>query len=210
MRIAYYSRDPAWLTDVREHLKKIEKRGGGLEEDYFQQEDEFYQALEASCYDFITVYACSRDLASEELVRRLKTVEGKSLVFFACSRKRGPKGFAGSKYAARFNGQDIVMDLEDIYFLESYNRKTSIVRERDKIRINARLNVEEQKFPGCQFVRINQGSIVNLQYIHSLEGDKICMKNDEVLYISSTKRKAFLKRYQDYLLNNCHLFKAEQ
>lgn len=204
MKIALYSDDLAWLLHMRKHLRRLKKNGGAFKEDYFQFEKEFFIALEEIHYDVIVIFAGSDSLSKKEFMKRIRGAEKKSLVTFVCGREKGIKSLFKAKYTAHFNGRSIVMDMEDIYFLESYNRKTSIVRERDKIRINARLDVEERKFSGYQFVRINQGSIVNMQYIHSLEGDKIRMKNDEVLYISGNRKKSFVAKYHEYMADNFH------
>lgn len=204
MKIALYSDDPARLERVRRHMRLLRKKGGSFKEDYFLLEKEFFKALEENHYDMILIISGSDSFSRKGFLRKIRRAEGKSMIIFVCGRRRGLKSLFKTKYTAHFNGRSIVMDMEDIYYLESYNRKTSIVRERDRLRINARLDVEERKFSVYQFARINQGSIVNLHFIHALEGDKVRMKNGEILYISSSRRKAFIDKYTEYLAENFH------
>ena len=109
------------------------------------------------------------------------------------------------KYAAFFNGKPYVFNMREILYLESYYRKTSIVVKNEKMRIKARLNEEEGKFPKDWFIRISRHDIVNMQHIKTVKGDEVEMANGDVLYISHSRRKEFGKNYRAYLKLNDRL-----
>ncbi len=106
------------------------------------------------------------------------------------------------KYAAFFNGQSCILDIRDIFFLESYYRKTSVVMTKGKIRIRARLDEEEKKLPDDQFVRINRHNIINMQYVRNVKGVKVEMQNGDVLYVNNGRKKEFNRRYREFLEEN--------
>ncbi len=109
------------------------------------------------------------------------------------------------KYAAFFNGKPYIFNMKEILYLESYYRKTSIVIKNERMRIKARLNEEEGKFPKDWFTRISRHNIVNMQHIKTVKGDEIEMANGDVLYISHSRRKEFGKNYRAFLKLNDRL-----
>lgn len=109
------------------------------------------------------------------------------------------------KYAAFFNGKPYIFNMKEILYLESYYRKTSIVIKNERMRIKARLNEEEGKFPKDWFTRISRHNIVNMQHIKTVKGDEIEMANGDVLYISHSRRKEFGKNYRAFLKFNDRL-----
>jgi len=117
----------------------------------------------------------------------------------------GKEDLRHTKYITFFNGETFVFNISDIFYLESYYRKTSLMIKEGSLRINARLNDEEVKLPKDWFVRINRHNIVNMHHINSLKGDEVEMSNGEVLYISYGRKKEFEKCYRDFLKLNCIL-----
>ncbi len=103
------------------------------------------------------------------------------------------------QYVAQFNGQIHRLYLSEIYYLESYQRKTSVVTSYGKIRVMSRLDEEEQHLPSSEFIRVNRHNIINMEHIKTVYHDNIIMENGEIVYISRTKKKAFLEVYMEYL-----------
>lgn len=106
------------------------------------------------------------------------------------------------KYAVFFNGKSCVLDTQDIFFLESYYRKTSVVMVKGRIRIKARLDEEERKLPKDQFIRINRHNIINMQYVRNVKGEEIEMQNGELLYVNDGRKKNFRIKYRKFLKEN--------
>jgi DNA-binding LytR/AlgR family response regulator len=106
------------------------------------------------------------------------------------------------KYAAFFNGKPYVFNMREILYLQSYYRKTSIVVKEERMRIKARLNEEEGKLPKDWFIRISRHDIINMQHISTVKGDEVEMANGDILYISHSRKKEFIKCYGGFLKLN--------
>lgn len=158
--------------------------------------------MEEKNYSAIIVYVDSDWAAKESVFNQLKQKEQDSIIIYICGRKDQWKKLSRAKYTAVFNGQPIVYNMEDICFLESYDRKTSVVLGKKKIRVKARLDVEEQRLSNYHFARINQYTLINMLHIRSMEGDEIRMANGEKLYISSSRRKLFMEKYMQFAQEN--------
>lgn len=158
--------------------------------------------MEEKNYSAIIVYVDSDWAAKESVFNQLKQKEQDSIIIYICGRRDQWKKLSRAKYTAVFNGQPIVYNMEDICFLESYDRKTSVVLGKKKIRVKARLDVEEQRLSNYHFARINQYTLINMLQIRSMEGDEIRMANGEKLYISSSRRKLFMEKYRQFAQEN--------
>lgn len=158
----------------------------GLKVDYFSMESRLNLAFERMGYDLIVLY-------SKRENHGLKQVDEK--IFH----------LKQVKYLAFFNGKNFVFNIRDIFYLESYYRKTSVVMKDSSLRIRARLNEEEMKLPKDWFVRISRHNIVNMQHINSLKDDKVEMCNGKVLYVNYGRKKEFEKCYRNFLKLNCVL-----
>lgn len=202
MRIAVYAGNTSQLDNAREYFEKWKKRGVLFKEDYFLSTEELCRAVEEKNYSAIIVYVDSDWAAKESVFNQLKQKEQDSIIIYICGRKDQWKKLSRAKYTAVFNGQPIVYNMEDICFLESYDRKTSVVLGKKKIRVKARLDVEEQRLSNYHFVRINQYTLINMLQIRSMEGDEIRMANGEKLYISSSRRKLFMEKYRQFAQEN--------
>ena len=202
MRRAVYAGNTSQLDNAREYFEKWKKRGVLFKEDYFLSTEELCRAVEEKNYSAIIVYVDSDWAAKESVFNQLKQKEQDSIIIYICGRKDQWKKLSRAKYTAVFNGQPIVYNMEDICFLESYDRKTSVVLGKKKIRVKARLDVEEQRLSNYHFARINQYTLINMLHIRSMEGDEIRMANGEKLYISSSRRKLFMEKYMQFAQEN--------
>ena len=202
MKIAVYAGNTSQLDNAREYFEKWKKRGILLNEDYFLSMAELLNAAEEKKYHAILVYTDSDGATKEFDFDQLKQKEKDSLIIYICGSKDQWKKLSRAKYTAVFNGQPIVYNMEDICFLESYDRKTSVVLGKKKIRVKARLDVEEQRLSNYHFARINQYNLINMLQISSMEGDEIHMANGEKLYLSSSRRKLFMEKYRQFTQEN--------
>ncbi|MDK2967483.1 MULTISPECIES: LytTR family DNA-binding domain-containing protein [Lacrimispora] len=103
------------------------------------------------------------------------------------------------KYSAIFNGKFFALTIREIYYLESYDRKASLVLKEGRIRIKARLNEEERKLPKEWFVRISRHNIINMHHVRSVNDEKVEIINGDILYVSHNRKKMFQKEYRLFL-----------
>ncbi|WP_394525550.1 LytR/AlgR family response regulator transcription factor [Lacrimispora sp. JR3] len=153
-------------------------------------------ALDCTAYDMIVIYSKGETVSSGKVIRQVKKREKCSVITLVNGKMSHLKQ---TKYRVFFNGQSFILDIQDIHFLESYYRKTSVVVDSGRIRIRARLDEEEEKLPKDQFVRINRHNIINMNYVRNVKGEAIEMQNGEYLYVNDGRKKKFEKRYREFL-----------
>ncbi|MFT4105145.1 MAG: LytTR family DNA-binding domain-containing protein [Lacrimispora sp.] len=184
----------AFCTD-QEKLQELVMRycrdndNGFLKIDCFSTEEPF-AAMEDMPYDMIVIYRKKKAVSWREITRRERAL-----------RRRGVSR-STAKYTAIFNGKIRIFDTRDILYLESYQRKTSVVVGRERLRIKARLDEEEGKLPRDFFIRINRHNIINMQHIRNVEGEAVEMGNGEILYINDGRRKKFERNYRKFIEEN--------
>ncbi len=157
--------------------------------DCFSTEEPF-AAMEDTPYDLIVIYQKKKAVSWREIAK-----------WHRAGRKRGASPDI-TKYTAYFNGRIRILDTRDILYLESYQRKTSVVVGRERLRIKAKLNEEEGKLPKDFFIRINRHNIINMQHIRNVEGETVEMGNGETLYINDGRRKIFERYYREFIEEN--------
>lgn len=88
---------------------------------------------------------------------------------------------------------------DDIYYVESSNRKVILYLSEEKIEYYDKIGaLERELYPG--FFRIHKGYLVNLKYVEQYDRTELRMKNGESLLISKYKYPEFVKAYRDYIL----------
>lgn len=87
---------------------------------------------------------------------------------------------------------------DDIYYVESSNRKVILYLSEEKIEYYDKIGVlERELYPG--FFRIHKGYLVNMKYVERYDRTELRMKNGESLLISKYKYQEFVKAYLDYI-----------
>lgn len=198
--MAFYANEWKHLEKTKITCLEWQIRGVALDVEYFISKEKLLRGMETSFYNAIVIFVNDCHFTGEEAVRRIRELQQNCSIFFIYGSRESVLNVFQAKYTTVFNGKPSIWAMKDIYFLESYNRKTSVVMKEKKIRIKARLDVEEQKFPDDHFVRINQANLINMDHIGSMEGTDIYMENGEKLYLSSTRKKVFLGKYQRYIM----------
>lgn len=158
------------------------------------------EALTHTSYDMIVIYPEDKPGFCSEMIQQIKRNDRNSVITMESNSTNRQIGI---KYTAFFNGQPCILDTRDIFYLESYHRKTSVVVEKERIRIRARLDEEEEKLPRDEFVRINRHNIINMQYIRNVKGGLVEMQNGEILYVNDGRKKMFKEKYHGFLRENC-------
>ena len=87
---------------------------------------------------------------------------------------------------------------DDIYYVESSNRKVILYLSEEKIEYYDKIGVlERELYP--RFFRIHKGYLVNMKYVEQYVRTELRMKNGESLLISKYKYQEFVKAYLDYM-----------
>ena len=87
---------------------------------------------------------------------------------------------------------------DDIYYVESSNRKVILYLSKEKIEYYDKIGVlERELYPG--FFRIHKGYLVNMKYVERYDRTELRMKNGKSLLISKYKYQEFVKAYLDYM-----------
>ncbi len=91
----------------------------------------------------------------------------------------------------------IQIDLNDIYFLESYGNYVKVWM-KEEYHLTARtLSSFIGKIPETKFFRIHKSYIINKLHIDYIEGNSVMMKNAKLLAIGKNQRQDF-KRFIEY------------
>lgn len=88
--------------------------------------------------------------------------------------------------------------LSDIIYIEVRGHKLTFHLVNDTVEIRGSLDEMKNNLPAEQFVYCNSCYLVNLKYVHGIEGDMLVLR-DERLPISRSKRKEFTDKLAYYL-----------
>ena len=89
------------------------------------------------------------------------------------------------------------LDSARVYYIEMYNHHTIFHTEDGVFDSTGSLKKLEEQLAGQNFVRCNNGYLVNLRHVRGVEGGDVVVGGDRLL-ISRTRRKAFLQRMSEY------------
>lgn len=88
---------------------------------------------------------------------------------------------------------------DDIYYIESSNRKVTLYLRHEKIEYYDKISSLESEFKP-DFFRIHKGYLVNIKYVERYDRTEVKMRNGDSLLISKYKYQDFVKRYLEYIL----------
>ena len=88
--------------------------------------------------------------------------------------------------------------IEDIYYIESNNRKIIIAMRDEKIECYGKIGGMERELQEG-FFRTHRGYLVNMKYVERYSRTEVQMKNGSSLLISKYKYQDFVKAYLAYL-----------
>lgn len=95
-------------------------------------------------------------------------------------------------------GVHVVRASEIIYF-ESHQRSTGIRTLKHYGRISKYFEEMVQELSLSQFYRTHKSFVVNMDFIRSIDKQKVILKNGEMVKISRLKQKHFKESFQDYI-----------
>ena len=88
---------------------------------------------------------------------------------------------------------------DDIYYIESSNRKVTLYLRHEKIEYYDKISSLERELKP-DFFRIHKGYLVNIKYVERYDRTEVKMRNGDSLLISKYKYQDFVKRYLEYIL----------
>ena len=87
---------------------------------------------------------------------------------------------------------------DDIYYIESSNRKVNLYLRHEKIEYYDKISSLESELKP-DFFRIHKGYLVNIKYVERYDRTEVKMRNGDSLLISKYKYQDFVKRYLEYI-----------
>lgn len=87
---------------------------------------------------------------------------------------------------------------EDIYYIESSNRKVILYLKHEKIEYYEKISELERELKPDYF-RIHKGYLVNLKYVERYNRTEVQMKNGDSLLISKYRYQDFVKSYLEHI-----------
>lgn len=111
--------------------------------------------------------------------------------------KEGPRYIEGS-----CDGKKFTVALQDVYYMETVDRKTFAYTGDMCIEIREALRDIIDEFSDAGFVRISKSAIVNIHKVKRLQGDLnmrvlIYLKNDERLIMNRSYRNEFYEKLEN-------------
>lgn len=89
-------------------------------------------------------------------------------------------------------GKTILIPFRDIIYFESKTRMIFLFTSKEEINYYSKLNEEEKKLIGNNFIRIHQSYIVNFYFVKEIFANKVVLVNKKELPISE-KKSHFVK-----------------
>lgn len=104
-------------------------------------------------------------------------------------------------FIGEYSGKVFILKLDEIYYFESYMRKTFVCTDISRLRINLSLDMAIERLPGEQFVRSHQGYLANLKHVRSMERDRLILLNGSIIPVSVSRRKRTKEKLITYFIH---------
>ncbi len=177
-------------VEIAGHLRKTSSRTGLVF--VTNSEDHALDAFSLSALHYLVKPVTAQGVA--EAFRRLKELRPELMKTISLTVGR--------------NTQTVPMD--HICYLASASHAVEIVLAEDqKLRVWTPLGELEQKL-SRNFLKINRGIIVNMDYIEEMRTKSCIMQNGQELFLAVRERGAICAAYQDYLLDRLSRKKGGQ
>lgn len=205
MKIAVQDEDELALKKIRYYFKQHNKGQPHLTVTYFVHAEEMLVSLKDNVYDVFLLGSRIEGIRNMGCVVYIRNRNDKVISF---EQFRSQISAVGTKllredllYTGWFNRDRVVLNLNDIYYFERNQRETYVCTLQGKYRVNKNLGTEEEKLPDYQFARINQGELVNLYHVRSVEKETIYLDNGEIKYSSVRRVWQTIEKWENYKKN---------
>lgn len=90
--------------------------------------------------------------------------------------------------------------LDEIFYIEVFNRKCVLYRQKDTIEFYAKLTALEKSL-GTDFFRSHRACLVNLKYVSQYDSEHITLENGMKVMLAKQRYAAFVQGYMKYANN---------
>ena len=91
------------------------------------------------------------------------------------------------------------LDADDVIYLESDGRNTTVRTVTGQYRSNKRISDYYAEINNSHFFRTHRSYILNMKYVSSIEKKTVVLRNGEKVICSAQNYEEFLKNYMSYL-----------
>lgn len=134
--------------------------------------------------------------ADEYLLKPLKYLEFEKAISRALLKIQVDKN---KIFVESTNQGKIVIDLDDILFFETCERKIKIHTTEGLFTSYRRMKEYEKRLEGEHFYRCHAAFIVNLLYISQIKDNVVLLKDGSEIMISKKRRKGFMSEFTKYI-----------
>lgn len=106
---------------------------------------------------------------------------------------------ARREYTVRTKTGIIRVRHSDLIYAEVEKHKVQLHLPDDRIEFRGRLSDTAKELSFYDFVQINSGCVVNLEWISRIRGSELILRNGEVLAVSRGSRKQLKEAFYNYL-----------
>lgn len=99
----------------------------------------------------------------------------------------------------KFNREEIILRMEEIYFFESYDRKMTVHSRSGQYRIQTTISREMEDLEQYGFIRVHHSYLVQKNQISKVEQRKLTLNNEEEIPISRRYKKNLSLQLQEHV-----------
>lgn len=182
MRVSVCNRNEILLEKLRRYEEVYARKTGGFTREMLKKEDRtaVMERLAKEGYDLLMIQI---DLRKRENLER-----------FRQWMEAGGQKDDQKRCVWTFNREVIALDQEEIYYLETYQRKTYVHTCTRTYRISTTLKAEEDRLSSYEFIRIHQGYLVRVDRICKVEHHQVFLDNGSVLPVSFRRERNLVSR----------------
>lgn len=104
------------------------------------------------------------------------------------------------KYLILNQGQKFIqIPLVDILYFETLDRKLKVNTFKKSYIVDNKINELDKQLEDRYFFRVHKSYLINLMYVSEHDQTTVTMQNNDVVFISRLKLKAFKEKYVAYL-----------
>lgn len=103
------------------------------------------------------------------------------------------------KYKISTKGQTVVVEVKDLYFIETNNRQLKAVTAKGNFLFSGKIKDEENKLAGYDFIRCHQGFLVNMAHINEIKSTCFTLQNGFIIPISKHLVKEVKAQFNRFL-----------
>lgn len=175
-----------------EHLKQLmdqTKKSGGISKEIqeIHGRTELQQLLQESHEGYMLIGLNLKDQYNRERIARvvnhLSSIHDKDGIYRSW----------------KFNREEIILRMEEIYFFESYDRKMTVHSRSSQYRIQTTISREMEDLEQYGFIRVHHSYLVQKNQISKVEQRKLTLNNGEEIPISRRYKKNLSLQLQEHV-----------